>query len=342
MATSSRVTIKDVSRTAQVSVTTVSHALNGRGRVGTETRARILAVAEELGYVANPIARALKSGRTMTILAELPATAETGGLDSAFLRDVLVGAAERAMETGYLLAVAGRTSAARSVLPPNDGALVVDPVADDPVLEDAARRGVPMVTVSRFADQPDVIPAVGSDYVAGIKGILDHLAAAGYERPALLSTREPFAYAQSSLEGYEEWMRDAGRRGRVRYAAGYPSVPSGRAAARALLGLKTPPDAIIAVTEPLAVGALQALSEDGVRVPEEMGVASVSDSERLRSATVPVTALDLYPAEIGRRAMGLLVDLIESGDTPSGGQSLELPTRLHLRASTAGRSTASG
>src|SRR5690349_1709004 len=107
MPPSSRVTIKDVSRRAQVSVTTVSHALTGHGRVGADTRARILAVAEELGYVANPHAKALKSGRTMTVIAELPATAEAGGLDSAFLRDVLIGAAEQAMETGYLLAIAG-------------------------------------------------------------------------------------------------------------------------------------------------------------------------------------------------------------------------------------------
>jgi DNA-binding LacI/PurR family transcriptional regulator len=336
MATSSRVTIKDVSRAAQVSATTVSHALNGRGRVGAETRDRILAVAEELGYVANPIARALKSGRTMTIVAELPATAETGGLDSAFLRDVLIGAAERAMETGYLLAVAGRTSAARSVLPPSDGALIVDPVGDDPVLDDAERRGAPIVTVSRFLGQPDAIPSVGSDYVAAIKAILDHLAESGYERPALLSTREPFAYAKSLLEGYEEWMREAGRRGQVRQAPGLPSVARGHAATRALLALKTRPDAIVAVTEPLAVGALQALAEESVRVPEEMGIASVSDSERLRSASVPVTALDLYPAELGRRAMGLLVDLVESGEPAPADASLELPTRLHPRASTAG------
>lgn len=337
MGPSVRVTIKDVSRRARVSPTTVSHALNGRGRVGEQTRARIVKVAAELGYVANPIARALKSGRTMTIVAELPATAEAGGLESAFLRDVLIGAAESAMETGYLLAISGPTSAARGALPPFDGALVVDPVAGDRVVDDAQRRSAPVVTVSRFVDQPEEMPAVGSDYVAGMTAILDHLAAAGYERPALVSTRQPFAFASACLEGYEAWMRASGRKGWLRYAPHHPSVASGLTAARALLNLKVPPDAIVAVTEPLAVGALRALAEQGIRVPEDFGLASVSDSERLRSASVPVTALDVYPAELGRRAIAMLVELIEGepANQASLSLSMELPTQLHARASTA-------
>jgi DNA-binding LacI/PurR family transcriptional regulator len=331
VAAETRVTIKDVARRARVSPTTVSHALNGRGRVGEGTRARITAVAAELGYVANPIARALKSGRTMTIVAELPATAEAGGLESAFLRDVLIGAAEAAMETGYLLAVAGPTAAAGGPLPPLDGALVVDPVPDDPLVESATGRGAAVVTVSRFVDQPASMPAVTSDYVAGTGAILDHLAASGYERPALISTRRPFAFADACREGYTAWMRASGRAPRVRNVPSHPTIAAGHAAARALLALKQPPDALVSITEPLAVGALQALSEAGVRVPDEVGVASVGDSERLRSATPPVTALDLYPTEIGRRAVGLLVNLI-GGERSSS--SLELPTRLHERAST--------
>jgi DNA-binding LacI/PurR family transcriptional regulator len=332
-----RVTIKDVSRRARVSPTTVSHALNGRGRVGSDTRERIVAVAEELGYVANPIARALKSGRTMTLVAELPATAEVGGLDSAFLRDVLIGAAEAAMENGYLLAITGRTSAERSELPPLDGALVVDPVAGDPVLARARRSSVPVVTVSRFVGQPSSIPAVTSDYAAGVRALLDHLTQSGYERPALVTTREPFTFATACLEGYEAWVHDAGRRGRVRYAPGLPSIASGRSATHALLALKAPPDAIVAVTEPLAVGALQAAAEAGFTVPARIGIASVSDSERLRAARVPVTALDLYAADIGRGGVALLVELIQGSRSPKAPRSLELPTQLRIRASTTPR-----
>jgi DNA-binding LacI/PurR family transcriptional regulator len=327
------VTIKDVSRHAGVSPTTVSHALNGRGRVGPETRDRILRVAEDLGYVANPIARALKSGRTMTIAAELPATAEAEGLESAFLRDVLLGAAEAAMETGYLLAITGPTSAARGSLPPLDGALVVDPVEGDPLIEHAQRHGAAIVTVSRFIDQPEGIPSVGSDYVAGTKAILDQLADAGYERPALLSTRRAFAFAAACLEGYTAWVKGHGVRPVVRYARGHPTIESGHAATRALLDGETPPDAIVAITEPLAVGALRALTEAGVAIPDDVGLASVSDSERLRSARVPVTALDLFAADIGRRAVRLLADLIESTGATAPAP-IELPTRLHARAST--------
>ena len=328
-----RVTIKDVSHRAGVSPTTVSHALNGRGRVGRETRDRILKVAEDLGYVANPIARALKSGRTMTIAAELPATAEADGLESAFLRDVLLGAAEAAMETGYLLAITGPTSAARGALPPLDGALVVDPVEGDPLVAHAQRHGAAIVTVSRFIGQPEGIPSVGSDYVAGTRAILDELATAGYERPALLSTRRAFAFAAACLEGYIAWTRDHGVRPVVRYARGHPTIENGHSATRALLSGASRPDAIVAITEPLAVGAMRALTEAGVGIPEDVGLASVSDSERLRSARVPVTALDLFASEIGRRAVRLLAELIEAKGEAAAAP-IELPTRLHARAST--------
>jgi DNA-binding LacI/PurR family transcriptional regulator len=325
------VTIRDVARRAQVSPTTVSHALNGRGRVGSETRARIFEVAQELGYVANPIARALKSGRTMTLVAELPATAEAAGLESAFLRDVLVGAAEAAIERGYLLAVAGRTAAGAHPLPPLDGVLVIDPVSDDSLLEHARRQRLPVVTVSQYVGQPPDIPAVSSDYGAGITAILDELAASGYERTALLSTREPYAYAAASLEAYAAWAAQHGCKKSVHYAPGAPSVASGRKATRRLLGRAEPPDSIVAVTEPLAVGAMEALLAAGVRIPADVGLASVSDSERLRSSALPITALDLFPTQLGRHGVELLVALLDGGETP---RSMEVPTRLHVRAST--------
>src|SRR3954453_2463514 len=105
------VTIWDVSRAAGVSVTTVSQALNGQGRVNPDTREKVIRVAGELNYVASPIARALKFGQTMTLVAEMPGTAEEVGLDSAFLQDVLLGAAATAIEAGYILAIIGRSSA---------------------------------------------------------------------------------------------------------------------------------------------------------------------------------------------------------------------------------------
>lgn len=332
-----RVTIQDVSKRAGVSATTVSHALNGRGRVGAATRERIIAVAKEMGYSANPAARALKTGRTMTLVAELPHTAEVSGLDSAFLRDVLVGAAESAMEAGYLLAITGLTYAGRRSLPPLDGALIVDPVSDDPLIAEAGNLGIPIVTVSRFLGQGASLPAIVSDYEAGIKDILEHLQREGYERPALLTTRHGFDFASTSVEAYREWMERHDGKPEVRYVPDHPSVSSGHAATLGLLARKHRPDAVVAVTEPLAVGAYQAIQEAGLEMPGEIGLVSVNDSERLRSAAVPVTALDLFPVEIGRRAIALLLERleVENGDAAAGAEdSVQLPTELHIRLST--------
>jgi DNA-binding LacI/PurR family transcriptional regulator len=329
-----KVTIQDVSQRARVSATTVSHALNGRGRVGAETRERIIKVAEEMGYRANPVARALKTGRAMTLMAELPQTAEESGLDSAFLRDVLVGAAESAVESGYVLAITGRSHAGTHPLSPLDGALIVDPVADDPLIETAAKLGLPLVTVSRLPAAAGVkVPAIISDYGAGMREILDHLESQRYRRPVLLSTRRGFDFAVTSAESFKEWMAEKGREPKIRYVSGAPSVSNGHTAMLALLAQRDPPDAVIATTEPLAMGAYQAVQETDRGMPEEIGLVAVVDSERLKTAAVPVTALDLFPTDIGRRAVALLVEQIES-EKPHAVESVELPTQLNLRAST--------
>lgn len=332
---SEKVTILDVARRADVSPTTVSHALNGRGRMAEGTRERIVAVADEMGYRANPAARALKTGRSMTLLAELPDTAEVNGLDSAFLRDVLVGAAERAVESGYLLAVTGRSFAEGRALPPADGALVVDPTADDPLLAGLGAAAVPVVAVSRpSGGRHDDVPAIVSDYAAGVREILDHLEREGYREPVMLTTRRDFDFAVASADGMREWMDERGRKARFRYVSAPPSVAGGRGATRKLLSLKRRPDAIVATTEPLAMGAYQAIQGAHLDLPGDIGLAAVVDSDRLRTAAVPVTALDVFPLEIGRRAISALVEMVEAGEGEGRTGALQLPTRLHLRAST--------
>ncbi len=329
-----RITIQDVSRRAGVSATTVSHALNGRGRVGTETRERVLRAARELGYVANPIARALKSGNSRTLVAELPATTEAIGLDSAFLRDVIVGAAERAIEAGYLLAITSRSSSSTQVLPQHEGVLVVDPVGSDSLAKEAREAGRPVVTVARFAEHPTGVTAVDVDYSRGVRLILDQLAEAGYSRPALLTTSQPFSFAVACEAGYQEWCREKRARRIVRRAPRQPSIESGRAAVRDLLRLKRLPDAIVTATEPLAIGALRGLAEASRRIPDEIGLACATDSERLRSALVPVTALDVHPAATGRRAIEALIELVASEGRVKLPDLIEMPTKLNVRAST--------
>jgi DNA-binding LacI/PurR family transcriptional regulator len=330
------VTIWDVSRAAGVSVTTVSQALNGQGRVNPETRERVIRVAAELNYVASPIARALKFGHTMTLVAEMPGTAEEVGLDSAFLQDVLLGAAATAIEAGYVLAIMGPSSARQQLVPPHDGALLIDPERGGPLLESALDPRRPTVTVGAPVEQIPGLSIVDNDYRGGVSIVLRHLAEMGYERPALLTTESPFSFAEDSRAGYEDWCRTAGAKGTTVAVSGHPTIERGREAVRELVRGRRRPDAIVAVTEPLAVGALEAIGEAGLKLPD-VGLVSLADSERLRTADVPVTALDLHPDRLGSTAVSLLIDALASARKggAAAASSVEIETDLIVRAGTA-------
>lgn len=335
---SSPVTIRAVADRAHVSPTTVSHALSGKGRVAAETRERVIAAVRELGYVANREARALKTGQTMTLLAVLPGAPRSSSLHSAFISDLLIGAAETALEAGYLVTVAGRSSAARSPALSSrfDGAVVVDPPARDPLLGSLTAARVPVVTIGRVLDRQQPPFSVDNDYADGILKVLRHLKDAGFKAPALLTTRQRVSYALVAIAAFKSWAADAGVRPRIEYVKGYPDVENGRQAATRLLRQRPAPDAVIAATEPLSVGALRAAQGLGLAVPDDVGLASIHDSERLRAATVPITALDLRATELGRKAFALLISILEHPGFELE-RSTVVTTELIVRDSTARR-----
>jgi DNA-binding LacI/PurR family transcriptional regulator len=332
------VTIRAVAERANVSLTTVSHALSGKGRVGAATRERVMRAVEELGYVANRQARALKTGQTMTLLAVLPSTESAmSTLHSAFVADILLGAADKAIAEGYLVTVAGRATLADNPGPLSsryDGAIIVDPSPRDPLIATLHERGVPVVTIGRLLDQQQPTAWVDNDYSDGVLKVLRHLHEAGFERPALLTTRQRVSYSLASIAAFKTWATaTGGAKPLIQYVNGYPNVDNGSAATRELLASRDRPDAIIATTEPLSVGALRATQTEGLTLPDDIGLASINDSERLRAAATPVTALDLRATEVGRSALELLVSLLE--DPQAGGERFTVVTTdLVVRRST--------
>jgi DNA-binding LacI/PurR family transcriptional regulator len=327
--------IRDIAAAAGVSITTVSHALNGKGRLPVATRERVAKVASELGYTAHPQARGLATGRSMLLGLEV------GGFGSqllvpefSYFLELVNAAAAGAAEEGYGLVLApGRTAGQLSRLSV-DGAVVVDPVGDEPLVRELAERGAPVVTTGRVQGGADV-PYVDNDHRAGAHQVLDHLAERGYQRPALLGTADGPSYAADALAGYEDWCADHGIEPLV-----VPVVAAGTEAAayeatEALLARAEPPDALYVTLDRMAVGALLAAAAAGLSVPGDLGIASLTDSRSLQATQPAVTALDLDPARIGREAVGLLIAHVEGRPAP---ESVRVEARLMPRRSTAGRS----
>lgn len=324
-----RITIRDVAREAGVSVTTVSDALSGGGRLTDATRAKVASVADQLGYIPNPSARHLRKGRTGTIGLYFPD--RVIGLE--YYMSVALGAAEGALRHDLALTlIPGWRDSRRVASFHVDGMIVADPVLGDPVLRELGRQRVPVVTCERDLS-PDArhVGRVESDHPAALRELLDHLRAQGARRPALIASDATTSWGHDLRQEYSAWCARRRVSPRIRDVplVSYPDDVAG--AAEALLTGPRPPDAIISAIDGAAIGVLQAADRLGLRVPQDLLVASCVDGAELRQASPSITAIDIQPRLMGQRAAELLAEILEGTRERDTVESLE--TRLVPRAS---------
>jgi DNA-binding LacI/PurR family transcriptional regulator len=330
-----QVTIGDVAAEAGVSITTVSHALNGKGRLTDETRRRVREVAEELGYRPSALARGLAGGRTGMLALTVSFVEDLAPVlgDYDYFMQVMNAATSAALDRGFSLTLVPAQSRAQVLdTLPLDGAIVVDPVPGDEIVDLLDHRGVPIVTTGRRPDGPSEACWVDNDHVAGTRSAIEHMAARGATRIALLTAPALQSYTIDALQAFETACVDLGLAGEVEVVTDSLSEGGAYAAASHLLGSPNPPDAIYATLDRLALGALLAAESKGIRVPEDLMVAGCTDSRAAQSSRPALTTLSLNPDVIGTEAVDLLVGLIENG-APQAAHRI-VPCSLVPRAST--------
>lgn len=329
-----RATIRDVATAARVSPTTVSHALNGKGRIHPRTRARIQEIAEQLGYQANRLAVALRSGRSGVQALWLPvgpdaSASDTLALDyymrlasaaatSLFRHGDLVMLLAPAMEAQDLTAVA------------LDGAIVVDPHVGDRRLDALHGLEIPYVTIERNPIDLGDPWCVTSDTGHHIESLLDHLSSQGAQRIALLVPEAMGAWSDEQCSAYRDWSAAHGRERLTRPVGLRPAFENALRAVRAMVRRKRPPDAIVVGAERFVPGAMRAIAEAGLSVPEDLLVAVAVDGNYARGANPPLTAIDIQPELQAAAAAELLRERLE-GIAPVGPQTI--PGILQIRAS---------
>jgi DNA-binding LacI/PurR family transcriptional regulator len=328
--------IRDVAEAAGVSVTTVSHALSGRGRVAAATRERVLRIAEDVGYTANAHAQRLVSGRSRTLAIQVAGFTDEGNPqlmpDAAFFLDVLNGAAAAAAAREYDLVLAPydldpRRTQSLAI----DGAIVVDPHGDELLLRLLPERGIPVVTTGRPTRGAVRFPWIDNDHAALAVRALDHFLEMGYTRPAVMATTPSRSYVADILEAYTGWSSEHGVKPIV---VELEEPPTERAAARAaqrLLARAKPPDAVYATYDRLALGVLRQAQKLGLAVPQDIGVASAVDGDTLHWVEPHITAATLNPRLIGSQAVEVLIDLAEGRPVAPGAM---VPGRIDVRRST--------
>ncbi|MBW6455639.1 MAG: LacI family transcriptional regulator [Trueperaceae bacterium] len=336
--TKSRVTLKQVAERAGVSVTTVSLVLNRApgSSIGASTRARVLAVAESLGYVASAAARTLVSGRAQTV-GLIICHAEHLVVD-AYIPQTLYGVNRVAHARGFRVLV----EAVEDVTRPDayhelvrakqiDGLIVLNPRRDDERLPELVREGFPIVALGTIAGCDPAMVYAADDELA--REAVEHLLRLGHLRIGHV-TFAPDAYLATDARraGYRTALLRAGVTYDARdVALGNFSAASGAAATRALLELRPDLTAIFCGNDTIALGALAALAEAGRRVPDDMAVVGYDDLPTARYFVPALTTVAVPAVEHGSRAMELLADLIE-GRTPLE-RRVRLDARLVIRRS---------
>ena len=333
--TQRRVSIKDVAREAGVSVTTVSHALNGKGRLSETTRGHVRAVADRLGYRPNPAARSLVSGRTGLIAAmpSLPDDPRIAFSEFGYY-SALIGAASGAavaLDRALVVAPPSRSGFIWDRVP-LDGVIVIDPLVGEPALPALRAARIPYVTIGLDPDGGDG-PSVTAAERAATHRLLDHLAARTTAGVGLL-TIPPFnAFIVETIAAHDEWSASRGDQPR-RVVMDLDRLVADDAAylqgvVEELLAQDV--DAIYAPIELVGVEVARALSAMGRSIPDDVLLATTDDAGRAAAADPPITTLTYDYPEMGRRAASLLLAIVDGRD---GARNEEVPATVTARRST--------
>lgn len=312
-----------VAKTAGVSKTTASDALRGSGRVSAQTKARVLEVADALGYVPNGSARHLRRASTGTIGLHVPDVLTRSVYYMAFV----FGVVQRAADNDYdvTLITSGRRT------PRVDGLVLGDPLADDPIAAKLMGTGLPTVTCERFPGTGRADGVVRSEHAETIGALMDHLRANGAARPALIVAGDVSDWAATVHGSFRAWCARHAVEALVRTVPFDGSPQEVRRAARELLALRPRIDALVCGPAGAAADLVPLLREEGRAPGRDLLLASCVDSQAMQLADPPITAIDLRPREAGARCAELLFELL-SGQSPAGTERVH-PVELVVRAS---------
>jgi DNA-binding LacI/PurR family transcriptional regulator len=332
--------LKDVAALAGVSIKTVSNVVNGYVHVAPETRARVQAAVDELGYKPNVAARQLRSGRSGVIALALP---ELQSPYFAEIAGLIVHAAERRSWTVLIDQTDGHAGRERNLVAglrrhAIDG-LIFSPLALAGE-ELAHGDGTPMVLLGeRVSHGPADHVAIDNEVAAA--DATTHLAELGRERIAAIGAQDfPSAVtAQQRLAGYRRALADAGlpaHPGLVAPAEHFHRADGAAAMAR-LLEAPEPPDAVFCFNDLLALGAIRTLLQRGIRVPEDIAVMGFDDIEDGRFSTPTLSTIAPDMTGIAEIAIELLAERM--GQSEEAPREVRVTYRLVARESTLGLET---
>jgi DNA-binding LacI/PurR family transcriptional regulator len=329
-------TIVDIAREAGVSKATVSLALNGKPGVSPETRRRILEIARRLNYRPNAAAKGLALQRTETIGVIVP------DIGSPFYAELIRGVEEEASRAGYylmLLTTAGKPSREEMYFrllgeQRVDGIIVLTPRGDEALLCRIQRRGFPLVVVDRDIQFADDVVEVVVDNFHGALEAMEHLLSLGYRRIGFINGVPGLQASQDRLRGYQVALQEHGITPNPELiVVGNFQDSGGYRATQKLLSLEPRVEAVFAASDMMAFGAIRAIRERGLEVPQDIAVVGFDDIPVATYFEPPLTTVRQPMEKMGAVAFRLLLQQIQGEKVLE--RKVVLRTELVVRASTA-------
>lgn len=310
-------TIKEIAERASVSRTTVSRVINNSGYVSEDAKSRVLKAIEETGYIPSEYAKSLRTKKTKVIGVILPKiSTETSsrlvkGLDEVFAKEgyqILLTNTnlDPEKEIEYL-----RLLKSRHV----DGIILSATIINEPLVEEINQLNIPFVTVGQHIS--GISNVLFDDYQAS-KDMVHLMIKKGYKEIAFIGVDEEDhsvgylrkmgyldAMKENNLPVEESWVQ----KGIFDVDSGYHCM------SQIMKFSKQNPVAVLAVTDRLAIGAMQYIKEAGLSIPDEIAIAGMGDSELSRFISPPLTTIDFSMEYVGSEAAGLLLEQINGSNT---------------------------
>jgi LacI family transcriptional regulator len=305
-------TMADVARHAGVSISTVSHVINGTRFVKEETVDAVMRAIRETGYVHNTIARSLVTASTQTIGLAISA------ISNFYFADIIAAILDTARAAGYTLLLADtyddpdeELRVVQALHQRRVDGLLLAPCteADGPALSFLSELGVPTVLVDRCAS--DRFHQVGTENIQATAGLVEHLAGHGHRRIGVIAGRQTVRTSTERFDGYRLGLQRSGMTfDETLVALGDSTANAAETAVGKLLDQPDPPTALVVTNNHMTIGVMRALTGRGAKVPSDLALAVFDDFEWAPFFSPRLTAVAQPISQIAAQAVTMLTALI--------------------------------
>lgn len=323
------VNIKDVAKASGVSVSTVSRIINNSPLISEETRNRVLKVMKEMNYVPNIMARGLSNQQTFTV-ALLVNIDDKKSFINPFFSEMMYGIETVVYNRGLCLIIANLNTSQNKDDMLNrliyerrtQGVILPSSIMSPQLVKKLKKISFPFVTIGEPEGIKEPIDWVDINNFQGGQQAVDHLLAKGYKDIAFIGGSQDELFNKNRLSGYKAALAGSGIKCRQEYIReGGSTKNDGSEMMQKLLSLTRRPDAVICSDNVLCMGAMKAIKDSQLRIPEDIGVLSFDNFPIAEFLEPPVTTVDIDVFELGVQAANILFKLI---DNPAARQQQSL------------------